>query len=365
MHTHFIRDNDLNMNQHTIAWLTLASAPHLSTRKAHEILQDFTLEEVAQALHERPHQLGLKAASDAWKHQIDQALLWCEQANDHFIVTPHDAYYPDLLKQIPDAPCALFVQGQVQALQQDMFAIVGSRQCTPAGRKHAYQFALQLAQQGLLITSGLALGIDTQAHLGALENSYPTIAVLGTGLNQIYPKRNKCLAYKIRKKGCLVSEFFPDTAPFAYNFPKRNRIISGMSRGTLIVEAAVKSGSLITARLALEQNRDVFAIPGSILSPYSEGCHQLIQQGAQLVYQVNDIYNELNLKVQATQQPSLEERQTEPELLSYIGYEITPIDYIVEESGLLLEQLLEPLLNLELAGWIVSVSGGYTRIRRS
>tara|TARA_B100001094_G_scaffold333359_1_gene411080 strand:+ start:19178 stop:20239 length:1062 start_codon:yes stop_codon:yes gene_type:complete len=353
------------MKQRTVAWLTLASAPHLSTRKAHEILQKFTLEEVAQALHERPHKIGLKAAPEAWQHLIDQALLWYEQADDHFILTPDDSAYPALLKQIPDAPCVLFVQGQINTLQKSMFAVVGSRQCTPAGRQNAYQFSLQLAQQGLVITSGLALGIDTQAHLGAVEHDYPTIAVLGTGLNQIYPKRNKELAYKIREKGCLVSEFFPDTVPFAYNFPKRNRIISGMSRGTLVVEAAIKSGSLITARLALEQNREVFAIPGSILNPYSEGCHQLIQQGAQLVYHVHDIYNELNLKIDVVQKSSSEERQTEPELLSYIGYEITPIDYIVEESGLLLEQLLEPLLNLELEGWIVSVSGGYTRIRRS
>ena len=198
-------------------------------------------------------------------------------------MTLHDARYPELLKQIADPPSILFVQGDVSLLAKWQIALVGSRNPSASGRDTAYEFSRYLAQDGITINSGLAMGIDAASHQGALAAGGKTIAVIGTGLDRVYPAKHRELAHEIASTGAIVSEFALGTSPRAENFPRRNRIISGLSLGTVVVEAAVKSGSLITARMAMEQGREVFAIPGSIHNPLARGCHQLIRQGAKLV----------------------------------------------------------------------------------
>ena len=252
-------------------------------------------------------------------------------------------------------------------------AIVGSRNPTPQGIKNAENFSAALAQSGLIIVSGLALGIDTAAHLAALSVQGDTIAVIGTGIDRIYPARNLDLARKIVKQGCIISEFPLGTPAVAYNFPRRNRLISGLARGVLVVEAAAESGSLITARLAGEQGKEVFSIPGSIHSPQARGCHKLIKQGAKLVETVQDILEELDWhdqpseKGQASASPLLtpsvtatgQETQTDAdELLALIGFDPCSIDELAARSGLSIEILSQRLLQLELDGHLANLPGG-------
>lgn len=346
-------------------WLKLAATPKVSTLRANKLLKQHSLNHLNKKLETNPKIAFDTTDRNDRQKRIDKAIQWAEKSSDRFIITQEDRSYPSLLKQIPDAPIVLFAEGNIELLSQPNLAIVGSRDCSPQGRQIAYDFAMSLTRENIGVTSGLALGIDTYAHKGALKEQGSTIAVLGTGLGQIYPKTNYELARIIAEQGCLISEFFPDTPAFSYNFPKRNRLISGLSLGTLVIEASLKSGSLITARNALEQNREVFAVPGSIHSPYSEGCHQLIQQGAKLTHHIKDITDELQIELK--NQPKQLEIKLEPEylrILSYICYSVTSIDEVIDQSGLHVEQILEPMLHLEVAGWIRSVPGGYTRIRR-
>ncbi len=220
---------------------------------------------------------------------VDEHLQWLASSKYHHIIRLGSPDYPKQLSEIPKPPEILFVSGSIEVLHQPQVAIVGSRNASPIGLETAYSFANELSKAGLVITSGMALGIDGAAHRGALEAHYPTIAVLGTGIDTIYPLRHTTLAEQITKQGAIISEFPLKTTPSPANFPRRNRIISGLSLGTLVVEASTKSGSLITARLAAEQGREVFAIPGSIHNPRAKGCHQLINQGAKLVENIEDI----------------------------------------------------------------------------
>jgi DNA processing protein len=296
---------------------------------------------------------------------------WLTQPNCHAI-TQHDERYPPLLKQIPDPPAVLFVQGDPLRLIDKQLAIVGSRNPSISGERTAMEFARHLADIGLTITSGLAVGIDAAAHRGALAGDGHTIAVTGTGLDRIYPARHRDLAGEIVTRGALVSEFPPGTPPRPENFPRRNRLISALSLGTLIVEAAMQSGSLITARLAAEQGREVFAIPGSIHNPLARGCHALLRQGAKLVETAQDILEELGALVaweESPSQPSTPGSTTTDyskeiiNLLSYIEFEPTAVDTVVERSGLTADQVSSMLVVLELHGQIVSAPGGlYTRI---
>ena len=224
---------------------------------------------------------------------IEQSLAWLESSPAHHILTLTDPDYPQLLKEIHDAPPVLYAIGKKELLDNPQIAIIGSRNCSPGGAKTARDFAAYLAQAGFTITSGMALGIDQHAHQGALEATGNTIAVIGTGIDRIYPSKNKQLAYQIADKGLLVSEFPLGTPPNSENFPRRNRIISGLSVATLVVEATRKSGSLITAHYSIEQGREVFAIPGSIHNPQAKGCHHLIRQGAKLVDQASDIIDDI------------------------------------------------------------------------
>ena len=298
--------------------------------------------------------------------RVEQDLEWFSEPDRH-IVTLHDPRYPELLKQISDPPSILFVQGDVDLLSQWQIALVGSRNPSASGRDTAYEFSRYMAQGGLTITSGLAMGIDAAAHQGALAAQGKTVAVMGTGLDRVYPAKNRSLAYDIASSGVLVSEFALGTSPRAENFPRRNRIISGLSLGTLVVEAALRSGSLITARMALEQGREVFAIPGSIHNPLARGCHQLIREGAKLVEKAEDVLEELG----ALASFSVHSEQQEQEgdiaqdndgdyqiLFEHLGYDPIQIDSLIERCGLTADIVSSMLLLLELQGQIESLPGG-------
>jgi len=302
--------------------------------------------------------------------RVDADLEWAERAGNH-LVSCNDDNYPELLRQIPDYPVLLYASGNLDLLSAPQIAIVGSRNCTPGGAQNAFDFAAQAAVSGLAITSGLALGIDAAAHRGALSVSGGTIAVLGTGLDKMYPQRNRKLAHEIIEKGLLVSEFPFGTAARPANFPQRNRIISGLSIATLVVEAAQRSGSLITARLAAEQGREVFAIPGSIHNPQARGCHRLIRDGATLIETAQDISNELGSLFEFVSQQQLTARAEhgislnieQRALLDSIGYDPVNCDLLVHRSGLTIDKLSSMLVELELNDLIQTAPGGcYVRI---
>jgi len=317
---------------------------------------------------------------------IDRDLSWSQQPN--CCIIPHTStQYPAQLREIPDPPTLIFVHGDPELLHYPQLAIIGSRNPTHQGQETAAEFAKHLSVAGLVITSGMALGIDTASHHGALQGNGLTIAVAGTGLDSVYPSKNKALAEKIASEGALVSEYVIGTKPAAHNFPRRNRIISGLSIGTLVVEAAMQSGSLITARLAMEQGREVFAIPGSIHNPLARGCHALIRQGAKLVETGNDILHELgpiisgnfkplaqpattgsitNTNSTLDNKPNNINRDTLPPeqrtLLDCIEFEPVSIDTLVERSGLTPETISSMLVAMELSGHILSRGGLYSRL---
>ena len=317
--------------------------------------------------------LGLKSAiiqaikNPDWT-TIEYDLSWLAQ-NNNGVITFNDTCYPAQLKEIADPPPVLFVRGNSGLLSLPQIAIVGSRNPSSLGEETAYNFAKILCQYGFVITSGLALGIDGASHRGALAAQGYTIAVAGTGLDRVYPARHKDLATEIVKTGLMISEFPPGTTAKANHFPRRNRIISGLCQGLLVVEAAKQSGSLITARMALEQNREVFAIPGSIHNPLARGCNALIREGAKLVETTQDILEELNQYYQQDEksepldmQSTLDlEQQT---LLNRVMFSPTSIDNLVENTGVSVEVISSMLLILELQGYLEATAGGcYMRIK--
>jgi DNA processing protein len=324
-------------------------------------------------------QLGLsRQAVEALRHPqqpaIERDLAWRAQPGNPILVIT-DPRYPPLLRQLPDAPPLLYVHGDPGLLCAPQLAMVGSRNPTPAGQQTATDFARHLAAAGLVITSGLAAGIDAASHLGALDAGGRTIAVTGTGLDRVYPAGNRALARRIAGQGALVSEFPLGTPPLAENFPRRNRILSGLSLGTLVVEAALRSGSLITARCATEQGREVFAIPGSIHNTLARGCHALIRQGAKLVETAADILEELGPLAASVDTDPVSAPGTEPaedwlpapeysQLLDFMGFDLIPIDALVHRSGLTPAEVSSMLLQLELAGYVASSPGGhYIRLK--
>lgn len=318
----------------------------------------------------------LLQADAATAASIDAAMQWLGEAGNH-VVTLADSDYPQALLNSADPPILLYLKGRLELLNRPGFAIVGSRNATPQGEANAEAFAATLAQAGLTIISGLALGIDAAAHRGALsvrdEAAGSTIAVIGTGANRIYPARNDQLARTIAQHGLVLSEFPLDTPALAANFPRRNRLIAGMARGCLVVEAAARSGSLITARLAAEAGREVFAIPGSIHAPLAKGCHQLLKQGAKLVESAQDILEELGGQIRGM--PPAGETMAakdaiigpnEAQLLAVLGHDPCDVDTLAERSGLTPEALLAMLLQLELAGLVAGLPGGrYQRLHRT
>ncbi len=312
------------------------------------------------------NQRQIKALESPDPDMVERAFTWLNRDSGHHLICLTDSDYPALLSELPDAPPVLFAIGNIELLASPQIAMVGSRNCTPGGAATAHDFAAFLAGSGLTITSGLASGIDQHAHRGALHANGNTIAVIGTGIDRVYPASNRQLAHDISQHGLLLSEFPLGTAPTAANFPRRNRIISGLSLATLVVEATRKSGSLITARMALEQGRDVFAIPGSIHNPMAKGCHQLIREGAKLVDQAADIIDDIGallgyVALQSDDPPQTGSDELDSEysrLLDLMGYDPVSMDTLVNRSGLTVEQLSSMLLILELNDRIKPASGG-------
>jgi DNA processing protein len=290
---------------------------------------------------------------------VDNTLAWLEGENRHLLALG-DAHYPRALFQIADPPTILYAIGDTERLNAPSIAVVGSRNATKQGLADAHAFARTFSAAGLCVVSGLALGIDAAAHRGGLAARSTSVAVVGTGLDRIYPAANRELAHDLAARGAVVSEFCLGTPPVASNFPKRNRLIAGLSRGVLVVEAALRSGSLTTARLALEQGRDVFAIPGSIHSPLAKGCHSLIKQGAKLVESADDLLAEWGL-AQPAAPPELEAPDTQVPLHSEIGHAPATLDALVFRTGWPAHEISAQLSQLELEGRVERLPGGLFR----
>jgi len=349
------------------AWIELSLVPGLGSSRFRSLLSAFGLPASvlaatrSQLCRVVPEALAASILDRNRGPEIEKAVRWAEEPK-HAVLTLADAAYPKSLLEIPDPPPLLYVAGNSELLSSPALAVVGSRNATPQGLKNAHAFARAFSDAGLAIVSGLAIGVDSAAHRGGLEGRASTIAVLGTGIDVTYPRRNGPLADEIRSRGALVSEFPLATGPHAGNFPRRNRLISGLAKGCLVVEAALESGSLITARLAADQGREVFAIPGSIHSPLSRGCHALIRQGAKLVEGAQDVLEELGLSARAA--PRAPESGPGHELLDKMGFDPCDIDELVGRSGLPAEVVSATLLTLELDGKIAGLPGGlYQRIR--
>ncbi|MGX5175554.1 DNA-processing protein DprA [Aliikangiella sp. IMCC44653] len=298
-------------------------------------------------------------------NRIEPILTWAKSTNRH-IIPLGSALYPPLLAQIANPPVLLFIVGNPELLLSPQIAVVGSRNPTAQGANNTQAFCESLCEHGLTITSGMANGVDGAAHRAALACNGFTIAVAGTGLNRVYPKHHRELAHQIAKTGALVSEKLPDDPMDAGSFPQRNRIIAGLSLGTLVIEAAKKSGTLITATCSLEAGREVFAVPGSIHNPLAKGCHNLIKQGAKLVECIEDILEDLPCISKGIidrsippEKPSLSKQDAE--FLKHIDYDITPLDSIILRSQLTVEATTNKLLELELKGWVINSVGGYIR----
>lgn len=344
------------------AWIELSLIPGLGNQGFRSLLSAFG--PPRNVLGATRVQLGRVVSDDlagrilgrALGPEVDKALKWAA-VRGHAVLTLADPRYPKQLLEIPDPPMLLYVSGNEKLLGSPALAVVGSRNATPQGLDNAHNFARAFSEGGMTIVSGLALGVDSAAHRGGLRGRGSTIAVLGTGIDITYPKRNQSLADEIAKDGALVSEFALGTSPNAANFPRRNRLISGLSLGCLVVEAALDSGSLITARLAAEQGREVFAVPGSIHSPLSKGCHALIKQGAKLVESAQDVLEEIGAAV-ATIAPRSKASVADHVLLEKIGFDPCDIDTLIARSGLTTEAVSAMLLQLELEGKIASLPGG-------
>jgi DNA processing protein len=298
--------------------------------------------------------------------QLNETLNWLKQSPNHHFVSVNCEQYPRLLKEISRPPIFLFVHGNIELLSQPQLAFVGSRKASLSAVQATNDLVNGVAQHTLAITvSGLALGIDAACHSASLANGLATIGVLGCGVDVIYPKRHKQLYGQVAQHGALVSEFLLGTKPVATMFPRRNRIISGMSLGTIIVEARIKSGSLVTAKYAIEQNREVFAVPSNINNPNAEGCHWLIKQGAKLTESVQDIVDEIpcinkeTIKVEKKDEISL---ASDP-LLDSVSYNATPVDIIAKRTGMPLSDVLSQLLEYELRGLVTSTAQGYVKLR--
>jgi len=354
-------------------WLALLHAPGIGAVRFHELLSACgSIEALFLGTHtlELPEKLRRYLRDPNWV-AVEEALAWQQQEGCH-ILTLEDEAYPALLREIDDAPPLLFLRGDPHQLVNPQLAVVGSRNPSVIGSEIAYDFSRTLARAGLGITSGLALGVDAAAHRGALAAGGHTIAVFGTGLDRVYPASHRELAHTIVEQGgLLVAEYPPGTAPLPGNFPRRNRIISGLSLGTMVVEAALRSGSLITARLAVEQGREVFAIAGSIHNPMARGCHQLIREGAKLVETAQDVLLELAPQLQAAiMLPDAEPDGTNDSggkeldeeyqrLLGCLGEAPSSVDRLVSRSGLTADAVSSMLLLLELQGYVISTTGGY------
>ena len=352
------------------AWLRLVETPKVGRASARQLLAAFgSPEAVLAASFDSRCQVVSEAAARAlmtppanFDAQLDRTLSWLADTSDETsraVIPLGDPRYPKALLDTADPPLLLYAQGRVDLLHAEAIAIVGSRNPTPQGALNAREFAQALGEAGWVVVSGLALGIDGAAHEGALAATAGTIAVVGTGLDRVYPKRHLDLAHRITREGLMLSEYALGTPALEAHFPQRNRLIAGLSRGTLVVEAALKSGSLITARMALEAGREVFAIPGSIHSPQSRGCHALIKQGAKLVESAADVQDELPALADArprAEAPAPEATTSDP-LLAAMGHELMSLDALVARTGWSAHELNIRLLDLELNGQVARLPG--------
>lgn len=355
------------LDPRALAWATLA----------HKALPQRALVTLLRAFEDPAAILGASAAS-LGRHvppavaaaalapippaDLEATTRWLDDPAHH-LVAWDDADYPRALLDIGHAPPVLFFIGRRPLLNQPALAIVGSRHATPQGKSNARDFARALGDAGLAIVSGLALGVDAAAHEGALATAASTLAVIGTGPDRVYPARNRALARRIADIGGIVSEFLPGTPPRKENFPRRNRLISGLARGVLVVEATLSSGSLITARWAGEQGREVFAIPGSIHSPFAKGCHKLIREGAKLVETAQDVLDELGIGLRSTAgapaQRGADASADQALLLETMGYDPVSVDALVERTGATADAITAGLVRLELDGLACALPGGY------
>jgi DNA processing protein len=354
------------------SWLQLTLTPGLGGAALRAMLRQFGLPQAI--LERRQSELAAYAPTAALaalqsqevRDAVTRALEW-SAAPRHAIVTLADDLYPRALLETADPPALLYTIGRTELLRAPALAIVGSRNATAQGERNAENFAKVLSEAGLTIVSGLAVGIDAAAHRGGLAGPGSTIAVLGTGIDVLYPRRNAELAAQIASRGLVVSEFALGTAPLAHNFPRRNRLISGFAQGCLVVEAALASGSLITARAAVDQGREVFAVPGSIHSPLSKGCHALIKSGAKLVESADDVLAELSGFRPSNFASATAPRAQAAEggLLQHMGHDPVDVDSLCSRAGLSAEQVSSELLRLELDGRITSLPGGlYQRLEK-
>jgi DNA processing protein len=355
-------------------WLQLSLTPGLGAATIRGLLTRFGLPE--QVLARRRSELASHASAEGVKAldsaavatAVAHALAWLEQPG-HAVVTLADTAYPRLLLEINDPPLLLYCRGRTELLNQPALAVVGSRNATTQGTSNAQQFARSFSEAGLTVVSGLAQGIDAAAHRGGLAGAGSTIAVLGTGVDNIYPRANLPLAEEIAERGLVISEFALGTKAFAHNFPRRNRLISGLAQGCLVVEAALGSGSIITARSAAEQGREVFAVPGSIHSPVSKGTHALIKSGAKLAESAEDVLSELSsfrrtgfASTRGAERPSAASAENEP-LLDCMGFDPVDVDSLCARAGLPAERVSADLLRLELSGRVAVLPGGlYQRL---
>ena len=361
-----------SLDSSATAWIALASAQRVSPKlwlRALEQHQCSPIELLSQA-----SSLGSAVTTltdQITQKHIDTALNWAKASENRHVITLDSPDYPPLLKQLDSPPLVLFATGSKALLKQPQIAIVGSRRASIQGKRIATDFAMGLSNNGIAITSGLAMGIDSAAHVGAISGSIGTIAVMGTGPDKIYPTKNSKLYNEIHDSGGVsVTEFFPGQGPKPWHFPRRNRIIAALSLGTLVVEAKIKSGTLITANLAADMGRDVFAVPGSLFHAYSEGCHWLIQQGAKLVTNVNDILLEIGVQPQQMSFDVGEQNEKSAvnslatdKLLASVEYDITAIDVIAQRNALSVSQAMASLLEYELRGLVAAVPGGYVKLR--
>lgn len=362
------------------AWLRLLETPLVGRDSARKLLTTFGS---PQAVFEASTSMrrdvvtakvaaALGSSSADLDALIERTFAWLDAADmaPRDVITLGDPRYPSLLLETADPPVLLYAQGRIALLLAESLAIVGSRNPTPQGLENARAFASHFSAAGLVVVSGMALGIDGAAHEGALEGEAGTVAVVGTGLDIVYPRRHLKLAHRIAEHGLMLSEYSIGTPSIATNFPVRNRIIAGLTRGTLVVEAALQSGSLITARLAIEAGRDVFAIPGSIHSPLARGCHQLIKQGAKLVDSANDVLDELNIVWPKVATRTEDAGVTTPSkkdaaFLDALGFEPMAIDELVARTGQSVGALSAHLLELEMQGKVSRLAGQkYQRVVR-
>jgi DNA processing protein len=360
------------------SWLQLTLTPGLGAASLRALLKQFGLPQAI--LQKGRSELAAFASADALaalessavRKAVERSLQWA-LAPGHAIITLADEAYPRSLLEIADPPALLYAAGRIELASHPALAIVGSRNASAQGARNAETFARALSDAGLTIVSGLALGIDAASHRGGLAGASSTVAVLGTGIDVVYPLANAALASEVASRGLLLSEFPPGTPPAAHHFPRRNRLISGLAQGCLVVEAALASGSLITARAAAEQGREVFALPGSIHSPLSKGCHALIKSGAKLVESAEDVLAELAgfrpsgfaSTVERAHAPASPGEPTAAEavLLQHMGHDPVDVDSLCSRAGLSAEQVASQLLRLELDGRVASLPGGlYQRL---